>query len=626
MNHTLHALALALPLLAGTALGHGGMYTGPTPSLPPYVPGAGPGTPMPAGPPTGGPPGGGPATGPGGATFAGKKRAAPSYNDWPTWWRLNKQPYLNLRARLGSLGSVTGVGRDGVTAAPEAARSPRPGFDELKGGALAVLRRLLNEDDPDIVDSAVLAMARMTPADQAALVLDDITRTLAHDERTVKQSAILALGVLGSPDAAPVLLEILGDTGDGRRALGVKQEIDEVFRAFAAISLGYLSEPAAIDPIRAQADRAPDSDLDLRAGSILALGLYSSDQYDIVAHLRAGLKDKRMPEVVQAQIPIAIARLGDASRPLVSELLKLAKARKTRNLVRQSCVVALGRLAAPEDLEVVEALLDIARTESDEPSRNFALIALGEIGARAAAAPNRNEELVGAITRVTLGDVVRPKKRSNLPWAATASALVARALPKDDAQRETIASRLFAAWKKTRNPDERAALAISLGLIESHAHGDLLLRELKGSKNRDQNGYLAEALGLMRFDDARPALKELLADENDVEYRVQLSTGLGLMGDVEVSRLLAEEMSEAKTLSDISAIAKAIGNVGDRTALSPLLKLAQDRRRPGLARGFACVAIGLVGEKTPLPWNTRVNVGANYLAAFYTQSEIMAIL
>lgn len=581
----------------------------------------GPGTPGPAAPGGGGPPVGGPVTGGGGF----KKRVAPSYTDWPTWWRMNKHPYLNLRARLGSLSGVTGIGRDGVDVDPANAASTRPSFAELEDGTIPVLRRLLNEDDADIVDSAVLALARVTPADRADVVRPDIEKALTNEHRSVKQSAILALGVLGSRDAAPLLLEIVHDTKAGRQALAVKQEIDEVHRAFAAVALGYLSAPEAVLPIRELADEADDSDLDLRAGSILALGLFGQGQYDIVPFLLDGLKDKRLPELVQAQIPIAIARLGDAARPLVTELLKLAKGRKTRNMVRQSCVVALGRIAAPEDVEVVSALSDLAEKANDEPTRNFAFIALGEIGARAAA-DGRHEELVREITRTTLSNVVRPKKKSNLPWAATASALVARSLPEGHELRETIAERLYSAWTKTRNPDRRAALAIGLGLTEARTFGDPLLRELKSSKNREQNGNLAEALGLMRHEASRPVLKKHLQGERDTDYRVQLATGLGLMGDVEVSRMLADEMSDAKTLAATSSIAKALGNVGDRTAVLPLLKLAQDRSRPGLARGFACVAIGLIGEKTPLPWNTRVTAGSNYLAAFYTQSEIMGIL
>jgi len=617
----------ALALAAAPAFGHGGMYFGPAPTLPPGFPGGGPNTAGPAGPTTGGPGGAGPATGAGSAFSAAKKRVVPSYTDWATWWRMNKHPYLNLRSRLGSLGGVTGVGRDGVDVDVENGASVRPSFSELEGQAIPVLRRLLREDDSDIVDSAVLALARITPADKGDLVLEDIIKTLAHDERSVRQSAVLALGVLGDPAATPILVEILRDSKAGQKALGLTRSVDEVLRAFAAVSLGYLSASDALASVRAMADKADDSDTDLKAGSLLALGLFESAQYDIVPFMLDGLDSRRMPELVQAQIPIALARLGDAARAVIPDLLKKATSRKTKNLVRQSCVIALGRLAAPEDVEIVEELIDIARTANDAASRNFAFIGLGEIGARAVAeGAERHEELLGVISKATLRNVVRPKKKSNLPWAATACALLARGLPADDPLRKTIEDRLFSAWKKTNNPDMRAALTIGLGLIEATSRGDALFKEMKSSKNREQNGYLAEALGLMRHDAARDEMKALLEDEKDPDYRVQLATGLGLMGDVDVSRILVEEMSEAKTLWTTSAIAKALGNVGDRSAVLPLLKLAQSRKRPGLARGFACVAIGLIGEKTPLPWNTRVTVGSNYLAAFYTQSEIMGIL
>ncbi len=599
-------------------MAHGGAYYGPSPTLPPGIPGA-PGT----GPGTGGP-SVGPVTG-GGLLGAAKKRA-PSYTNWETWWRLNKHPYLNLRARLASKFSVTGGERSTMATVEAGAISPRPSFGELETEVIPLLKKLLKENDPDIVDSAVLALARVTPAEKASVVLEDIKRALGHDERSVRQSAILALGVLGSKDAIPLLVEIANDTAAGRRSTRSTQEVDEVQRAMAAVALGLLSGPETIEVVRKIADKTDDAKVDLKAGAILALGLYEDGQLEIVPFLLDILGDKRMAETIRAQIPVAVARLGDAARPMLPVILKMAQGKRTRDMLRQSCVVAMGKLAAPEDEEVVETLRSLAERSSDQSTRHFALIALAEVGARAGRDHARHEKLLREIERDLLGELRHPKNKDQLPWAALACALFARGYPKDLEARQVIEKKLFEAFDDTNNPSYRSAVTIALGLCEANVYGKPLLKEMMDSSDRSVKGHFAEALGLMQYEPARQPLKSMLEDESDPEYRVQLATGLGLMGDLEVSDLLVEEMVKAKTLWVVSSVAKALGNVGDRSALPSLVKLADNDAKPGLARAFACVALGLIGEKTMLPWNSRISAGANYMAAFYTQTEIMDIL
>ena len=621
---------LGLTLLLGeVAFGHGGMYRGPGPSTPPPPGQRGPGTGGPGGPRTGPPAGGAATTIGGGRVRTGQRRAAGTdFTSWSTWWEFNKHPYLNLRARLASRFSVTGLGRSGVAGETKEGQpiSARPTFDELKEQMLPVLRELLKADDPDIVDSAVLALARVTPAEHADLVLKDLTGALAHRERSVQQAAILGLGILGQRASVPLLLEILNDSVGGRKLLQIRQEVDDVQRALAAVALGYLSDPRAIPPLREIVERTPDSRLDFKAGAVLALGLFREGQVEVVPFLLEQLHDRRLSDLVKAQIPVALARLDEAARPVLPQLLKLVESQKTANLVRESCIVALGKLAAPEDLDVIKSLTRMAQRGTDQASVNFAFIALGEIGARAAADDGRHGEMRNDLTRFLLRNLTRPRKQSQLVWAATACALLGRSYAPESEERALIASKLAEAWKETRNPAQRGALAISLGLIEADFMGGELLEALKDSGDRDLNGYVAEALGLMRHEAAAHDLLSILKTDNDPQYRVRVATGLGLMGDLEVSGLLVTELTRARTLFSTSAVAKALGNVGDRTAIAPLLELVQTERRPGLARAFGAVALGLIGEKTPLPWNSRVSVGANYLAAFFMQSEIMDIL
>ena len=123
---------LLLPaLFAGGLLGlqditaaHGGTYRGPGDTVPPGGGGGGgggqPGTPGPAGPSGGSPgapgapapatpgaPAGQPAGGPRSAmTAAGD--SGPDLTIWQFWWGFNKDPYLNLKAKIHAGGTQTG--------------------------------------------------------------------------------------------------------------------------------------------------------------------------------------------------------------------------------------------------------------------------------------------------------------------------------------------------------------------------------------------------------------------------------------------------------------------------------------------------------------------------------------
>ena len=110
------ALALSVPTLA-----HGGMYRGPGDTVPPGGGGGGGGGAGPAGgvggpsnPSTGTP--NGPGLGvPGQGGAPGMPTATPGNGDggpdltqWTFWWEFNKDPYLQLKARIHDVGPTTG--------------------------------------------------------------------------------------------------------------------------------------------------------------------------------------------------------------------------------------------------------------------------------------------------------------------------------------------------------------------------------------------------------------------------------------------------------------------------------------------------------------------------------------
>jgi HEAT repeat protein len=612
-NATLVAATVAsLALLAGEAHAHGGAYRGPGGPVP--GPAGGPGTG--GGAPGGGGGGRGPMTG-GGLTA--KKTPTKTYTDFATFWDLNKHRYLNLRARLRSRTAITGDQRRASDL------SGRPEYDELVSEVIPLLRRLCADRDADVADSAVLALARVTPGNVASESYSLILGTLARKERSVRQSALVSLGVLGDRAAVAPLIGVLLDDADGRRTMSATQAIATDERGFAAVALGLIGDESAVAPLIASFRDDRSGGDELRAAILLALGLFREPSLEATSFLIDRLDDDRLSQKVRAQIPIALMRHRDAARSALPRLLAIVKNRKTENLLRQSCTLALGELASPDDEQIIEALLDAAERASDDGASHFAWLALGSIGGRAAFAGETHAELVKQLQRALLRGVMRPRDRDHVAWAAFACALLGRELPRDGVARQEIERRLEDAFEDASAVEHRAAIGIALGLLERRQAERAVLREFEATRDYELSATLAESLGLMRSEDATPALRTRLETESDPKLKARLAIALGLLGDLEVSPRLVKELEATQTLYGLAALAKAIGVVGDRSALAPLVKRAEGDG-PALSRAFSAVALGLLGEKQPLPWNARVAENANYLANFTVLTEVLDIL
>lgn len=640
-------------LTTGDLSGHGGVYRGPGDNVPPAA-GGGPGT---GGPNTGGPttpgpggpttpgggrgpqtPGGGPGVpGGGGAprgpvTGVGRKKNAggEGYEQWQFWWEYNKERYLDLRERLGSstassgsIGFLTGTGRKNA-----GSTSQRPNAGEVNERIVPVLKSVLGSDDADIVDSAVLSLGRIVRADSASLVLEDIRTTLKNSNVTVKQSTILALGVLGAKESVPSLIEIMNDSSEGRQILGERNAVQDLQRAFAAVSLGYIGAPEAIEALKSAVTGNSDSETDLRSAAITALGLFEQEKEGITKFLLDLLKDDKMERVTRAQIPVALGRLGAVAA--VPELLRIVNSRREKDLrLEESCVIALGMLSEPQDAEVLKALQDLIEESNNEQARHFSFIALSQIASKAATDKDadRYEGLLSdLVNKFLLKELAKPKKKTHQPWAGLSLALLGRDLDKNSNLRTTITQKMLETFEESNNPDYKAGFAVGLGLLEAIGAGPAIAEVMNDTHDLELKGYLALSLGMMRYTDSLADLRNLVLDNRDPKMRLQISTALGLMGDVQAVPMLLEALKNAETLFVISSLARSIGLIGDRSAIEPLQELVTDERAPGLGRAFACVALGLLGEKTNVPWNTKVTENANYRTVVPFLYEIADIL
>ena len=124
-----------------------------------------------------------------------------------------------------------------------------------------------------------------------------------------------------------------------------------------------------------------------------------------------------------------------------------------------------------------------------------------------------------------------------------------------------------------------------------------------------------------------PVIRKIVSTEvANFRLRLQAATALGLMGDTEAVTVLVKALEEGETLSVTSSAAKALGLIGDISAIPPLRNILEDDTANKLARAFAAVALGIIGERTDLPWNAPIAENNNYRAKVEAISEVLDIL
>jgi HEAT repeat protein len=641
MRH-IAAASLVLALLSAPADAHGGQYKGPSDAGGPSGAGGGAAAPPTnpggaAAPGPGAPAAGAPTTGPG-PTGGGRQHAAPStgpaidisesYEIWEFWWENNKDQYLDLKSRLvhgaiqsGSGGMLTGKGRK--TDARSTSRASQPTIDSTVIPALIEL--LHKSDNRDILDSAVLALGRTARPEMADQVIETAQPMLAHKELSVQTAATLCLGVLGSPKAIPVLTELMANTSKGQQLSG-GGDVQWLVRAFAALSLGLINDRGSVEPLINIIQNTKDSERDLKVCAIVALGLMDNDEVPkAYEFLMQALEDRKLDAVIKSYIPTSIAKMAHGGRIEAKDtLLKTFLDKDADNYVRQSAAIALGLLGSMSDKPIVDGLLQYVAEGKDMQTRHFCFIALAEIGKRDKDTEQANAATHQKITELFAKEIIKPSIKTNRSWAALAAAIYAKEIV---SAQVVLIDQLGRAYDKETDPSYKSAYALALGLLNARDKAKQIHQDFQESNDEDFRGYAAVALGFMNYTEAADDLRTFCQSKTIAPtFRLQVATGLGLMSDTEAVSVLITTLKDAQTLGVSSAVAKALGIIGDESAIDPLREIAFDASIQNITRAFACVALGIVCEKTDLPWNSRISQDNNYRARVPAIDEVLDIL
>jgi HEAT repeat protein len=555
--------------------------------------------------------------GAGGTTGARKNtgKSGPGFEQWEFWWQYNKDALLNLKSNLYS-GIVSGssgffLGDKGRT---DAANTARPTAKVIEEQILPVLKAALKDKQPDVRDSAVIALGKVGSRPDIATLVEN----LKDEARSVREASVLALGILGDKEATETLIHILKDDQEARKLRGGGKELETRLRAMAAISLGLIGDERAVDALIAGVN-LNEKVQDIPVCAAVGLGLMRNKDPKIISTLIALTKDSKHDQVVRAHAINSLGRMfqdkrGEAPKEVVEAIEKALKDKEA--VLRRSAVLTVGLVSKMDD-PIARMLPKIAEDDSDLTARYWAAISMGQIGGEAF-----RKELEKGLT----------SQSQVRAYSALALGLQARAEPKEKDANDASLSKTLDAFKDEKDPSIQGALAISLGLMGGNDKSKEALKQaLVSSGNPLFQGYACVGLGLMRARDAKDTIVEVLRGASSKpDLQREAAIGLGLMGMRDVIKELVAILNPAdgRTPSTLTmgSISQALGFIGDSTAIPPLVEIVKNEGLPALSRGFAIVALGTIGEEQPLPVLSNVARDLNYRAMVETLQEVLDIL
>jgi len=286
--------------------------------------------------------------------------------------------------------------------------------------------------------------------------------------------------------------------------------------------------------------------------------------------------------------------------------------------VRRSAAIGLGMLigdpgAFPAAMRVLETAYGKVK---DNQTRHFSAIALGQIGGDAA-------------YRILTTDVAKARGQKRVYAALGLGILCREALdePEWTARRMAALRLLRKGFGSTRASHLRGGYAIALGIARDGEAGSMLLDALKETRDPDLRGYLAVALGMVCHTPAVARLGALLEESKNLPMlNLRATIGLGLMGAREFIPALVQSLGSERSCYMLCAKARALGYIGDRTAVPALLNMVSNPDKQASIRGFAIQALGNIADPEPWPLVSRITTNHNYLASTECLNVMLAIL
>jgi len=578
----------------------------------------------------------------------------PDLTEWTFWWEFNKDSFIRLKdavrtdtAQTGSDDFHLGNRRN------EARDSLKPTREQVLDQILPALKKAIDSTGQrDITSSCMVAMAKIGTNHPDFKLLDVFEPRLRSPDQEIREVAALAIGIAAIADEQELelLVDLALDNAQARSRIG--RSVDVRTRSFSIYGLDLMAHQHSSTAIKSRAftamkqvlgdDRTSNRNIKvaaINAIGILDIGTSTEQDKALLDDALECLEDYYTQnlgageQLIQSHCPTAIAKLigrdhaesGRYRELFAADLQGKGTVKRSSNDIARSCVMALGLMARPyddkdekncPDASYSKLLLDTFHDHKDAQTRNFAILALGQIG--------------GELNRVTLlKEFDKGNKNQQKPWAALALGVYSFQqyeqhgnTPLDGVT--LIGNTLTDALEQNqdKSPSLVGALAIGLGLSRTTGAADLMRRTMvDGVAKQEMAGYLCIGLALMNdtrsIDDIRNVVRDSVRRDTLLQ---QAAIALGKLGDKsvadELQKMLASE--SGNNLAKLAAISSALGFIGDHRSVWPLKQMLFDSQLGDLSRAFAAVALGGVADKESLPWNTKLRGNTNYRAAVET--------
>jgi hypothetical protein len=565
----------ATALLAPPAFAHGGQFRGPGGSVPPGLREPTDPTPPPAAPPTNQPPTttpSDPSTPPPPTTTPTSPNVPPppttmpdpgqgpvrkntptSFDQWVFWWNNNNDDILHLKEAIYRLRGTP--------------NSPLASMGETKGNRTDATRATEKQVKSDLIPVLLWAM--------------DHKNNLHPD---IESAAYIALAKV-TDDPAHFRLLMNGIYKDGKE----NKEVDQIVRESAALSLGLIRrggenkfDAKEIDRVRDFLFTVFEDDglaTQTRGFAALAIGMLGDQPTTIGTTPTSG------GGLLYAPDPAATALLSATDR--IWELLH----RQYKNPDLPICLMLALSLQRPDTIkpEMMADLRDCAlkgklfKENVDELVASYAALSLGRCGGR--------DEIMTAFNAMTFRQTGLQTKRS----AAIALGQLGRRV--DGADRADVAAKLWKAYTDVKDDSAKNFAIMSMAYVLEaevaanrtdviNAKGVKLADELLDIADKgkySQRPYGALAVGLVGAK---------IGDKPDI---VEYGNFRAKASEVLLNGLRDQRLDKRGR----AAFAVGLGILGESAALKQLTAIVADKGEDKEFRGYAAVAIGMIGGAQP---------------------------
>lgn len=539
-------------------------------------------------------------------TPARTRRTTAEPTTWRTWWEYNREDLLGLRALIRRAPTLT---------PDEGGGTPDP-LGALRADILDALRTVATkETDRTLRASAMIALGRMGDTEDARIFLYLLRRP--EEPSDVHEAAALALGLLprigdaATAEAARAWIEYVLDNDEALHGRA---------RGILVVASGWRARQDK-RLLMGLAGRCASRVDDEEEGAALALACGLSEDAMVLPELltaarRADLGGVDLNDIARAHAVTALGHSGQAS---VSPTLRyvLVSARASLE-TRRAAALSLGRLLRRGILDETAArqasgdLLEAFRLSNDPVLRGFCAVAMGS-----STEPLCIEEMARAIDHGGAAEVK--------PFAALGLACLARGRETDAAKR--IRALLRDELEKTNDPELQAAFSIAVGLAGASDARKALIERVSSRLPAPSRAAAAQALGLLgaATPDVVAVLQDALLSDTRGEIAQDAALALGLLGQRGVVRRVAAMLRDSESEFRLGRLMLSLGYLGGPEAAAALLEILRDGKERGIVREFAAAALGLIGDPRERDLLMSLDADFNYFATLAASNEILRL-